>query len=138
MKLSRYFVLGWLALSAALAADQVKAPVLAQVPKVELSGRIDEVRLLPGQGVPYLMVKTGQNTVRVILGSMRYLMERGFNPKVGAEVEVKGYKVGDDVYASSVTLPAENKTLQLRNDAGRPAWSGGFGNGRRGKGRGAR
>jgi len=138
MKLVLYFVIVWLAAGPVIGAEQAMAPVTADAPKVELTGVIEAVQLLPGQGVPYITLKSEKRPVRVILGSMRYLMERGFNPKAGAEIQIKGFKVGDDVYASSVTLTAENKTLQLRDDAGRPLWSGGAVRGGRGKGRGAR
>jgi len=40
-------------------------------------------------------------------------------------VAVKGYKNGDSVVASEVTLPAEKKTLKLRDAQGRPLWRGG-------------
>ena len=137
MKLAHYFALVWLAGCATLWAGQAMAPVAADAPKIELAGVIDSVQLLPGQGVPFLTVKSEKGAVRVILGSMRYLMERGFNPKAGAEVQVKGFKVGDEVYASSVSLPRENKTIELRDDSGRPLWAGGAGRGQQNRRRGS-
>jgi hypothetical protein len=105
-------------------ASRFQAPIAGN-PKVELKGRIQSVQLARGQGTPFLMVKTGDATTRVFLGSMRYLMEQNFNPKAGAEIIVKGYKVGEDVYAISVTLAADSKVLHLRDDDGRPLWQGG-------------
>ena len=101
-----------------------QAPIAAN-PKVELKGRIKSVQVVRGQGMPWLEVEAAGATTRVSLGSMRYLMEQGFNPKAGAEVIVKGYKVGGDVVAISVALPAEGKVLQLRDESGRPLWMGG-------------
>jgi len=98
----------------ALPGQQPAGVIPPNAPKVELQGRIESVDLQRGQG----------------MGSMRYLMERNFNPKAGAEVRVTGYRVGEDVFASRVTLPAENQTLQLRDEAGWPLWIGG----RRGRG----
>ena len=95
---------------------------IAGNPKVELSGIIQSVEISRGQGTPFLEVKTAEATTRVMLGSIRYLMEQNFNPKAGAEVLVKGYKVNADVVASSVALPADGKVLQLRDDGGRPLW----------------
>jgi hypothetical protein len=61
-------------------------------------------------------------------------MEQNFNPKAGAEVAVKGFKAGADVYAITVTLVAEGKLLRLRAEDGRPLWQGGrFGRGRGGR-----
>ncbi len=100
------------------------API-AKSPVVELSGTIEKVQIAPGQGMPYLEVKTAKGTTRVYLGSMRYLMEENFNPKSGQEVAVKGYQVNDAVVASQVSLPAEKKTLKLRDSNGWPLWRGG-------------
>jgi hypothetical protein len=64
-------------------------------------------------------------------------MERNFNPKAGDEVRLTGFKVGEDLFAATVTLIAEGKTLQMRDDTGRPLWVGGrFGRGGAGRGRG--
>ena len=122
-----FLLLGGLA-TAGLALPQTStepAPI-ANNPKVELKGVIQSVKLARGQGTPVLVVKTEEATTRVFLGSMRYLMEQNFNPKAGTEVQVKGYKVSEeDVYAISVTLTAENKTLHLRDEDGRPLWQRG-------------
>ncbi len=110
-----------------------KAPI-ASNPKVEIKGRIQKVQASRGQGAPYLEVKEGEATTRVILGSIRYLMEQEFNPKAGTEVVVKGYKTDSGVVAVTVTLPAEGKVLQLRDADGWPLWQGGrFGRAGRGQ-----
>ncbi len=101
-----------------------KAPINNN-PKVEIKGKIERIRISRGQGTPSLEVKTGERTVSVGLGSMRYLLEQNFNPKAGEEVAVSGYKVDDKVVAITVTLSATGKILRLRDDAGWPVWAGG-------------
>ena len=105
-------------------SSDTQAPI-AGSPKVELKGRIEKIQLAMGQGMPYLEVRISEKTVRVLLGSMRYLLEQDFNPKAGDEVAVTGYKVNDGVVAITVTLPATGKVLRLRDEAGRPVWMGG-------------
>lgn len=126
-----------LAAVAVLAYGQAAWGVIpANAPKVEVKGRIESLSIVRGQGMPSMVIKSADGSVRVFLGSMRYLMERNFNPKAGDEVRLTGYKVGEEVFAASVTLVGEGKTLQLRDDAGRPLWVGGrFGRGG-GQGRG--
>lgn len=93
--------------------------------KVDLKGTVLRVNAAPGQGMPSLDVKSGGGTVKVSLGSMRYLMQNEFNPKAGDPVEVKGYKMKDGVVAIEVTL-AGRKPLAFRDDQGRPLWSRGM------------
>ena len=132
MKRVQFLVLTGLAVAGAAVAQpsRMQAP-LAGSHKVELKGRIEKIQLAMGQGTPYLEVRTADRSVRVTLGSMRYLMEQNFNPKAGDEVAATGYKVNDGVVAITVTLPASGKVLKLRDDTGRPVWVGG----RRGQGR---
>jgi hypothetical protein len=126
MKRVQFLVLTGLAVASAVVAQPsgMQAPITGS-PKVELKGRIDKIQLGMGQGMPCLEVRTADKTVRVVLGSMRYLMEQDFKPKAGDEVAVTGYKVNDSVVAIAVTLPATGKVLRLRDDAGRPVWMGG-------------
>ncbi|MBZ5724392.1 MAG: hypothetical protein LAP87_05285 [Acidobacteriia bacterium] len=95
-------------------------------PLIELNGKVARVQITPGEGMPFVTVKSGDRTVKVFLGSMRYLMAQGFNPKRGDEIAVKAYKMNGDMVAASVTLPAGNKTIRLRDEAGRPLWRGGM------------
>jgi hypothetical protein len=126
MKRVQFLVLTGLAMASAVFAQpsRMQAPV-AGSPKVELKGKIEKIQLAMGQGMPYLEVRTTDKTVRVALGSMRYLMEQDFNPKAGDEVAVTGYQVNDGVVAITVILPATGKVLRLRDEAGRPVWMGG-------------
>lgn len=99
-------------------------PAAASSSAVELKGRIARVQLTPGNGMPFLLVERKGEPSRVTLGSLRYLMLHDFSPKAGDEVVVKGYLVGDEVVAVTITLPAEKKSLRLRNNKGQPMWRG--------------
>ncbi len=98
-----------------------KAPV-ASNPVVELKGKITKVQVATGEGMPYFEL---DGKTKVLLGSMRYLMENDFNPKAGSRAEVKGYRMADQVVAITVSLPEEKKTLKLRDEGGWPMWGGG-------------
>jgi hypothetical protein len=103
-------------------------------PAVEVKGKIVKVQVVPGRGMPSLDVEQDGKAIHVVLGAMHYLMQQNFSPKAGEEVEVKGYKAGDTVVASVVTLPAQGKTLRLRDERGYPLWRGRRGRGGRGPG----
>lgn len=90
--------------------------------KVEVRGTVEKVQIVPGQGMPFLEVKDEKGTVKVYLGSMRYLMEKNFGPKAGIRVVVKGFRVDADVYARTVEIPAEKKSIELRAEDGTPLW----------------
>jgi hypothetical protein len=108
-----------------VAADQPKAPIAGN-PIVNLSGRITRVDAFrPGEGMPAIVVDVDGTSTAVLLGSMRYLMEQNFNPKAGAVVQVRGYKMPAAVIAIEVKLPADSLTLKLRDENGWPLWRGG-------------
>jgi hypothetical protein len=94
-------------------------------PTVDIKGRVAAVQITPGAGMPFVTVKSGDQKMKIYLGSMRYLMGQGFNPKVDEEIVVKAYKWNDDFVAATVTLPGQGKTLRLRDEDGRPLWRGG-------------
>jgi hypothetical protein len=75
--------------------------------------------------MPYLEVKHGNESSRVYLGPMHYLIAENISPKAGQEVAVKGYKLSDSLIAIQVTLTQEKKTLKLRDEKGWPLWRGG-------------
>ncbi len=111
---------GWLA--AAQAAPQ---PMHRFDPESvrTIEGKITQVRAERGQGMPFLEVESGGKTVKVVLGSMRYLLSKDFNPKAGEKVRVEGFAMGENqVIARKVTLPESGKELELRDKDGRPLW----------------
>lgn len=98
-------------------------PSWADARKVELKGTVERVQAAPGQGMPYLVVKDQKGALqRVMLGSMRYLLEHDFNPKAGSAAVVSGFQVGDVIYARSVSLPGEKTVIELRDEKGVPLW----------------
>jgi hypothetical protein len=105
------------------AAQQTSARV---GPLVEIHGAIQQAQISPGQGMPYLVVSQTNQPVRVYLGSIRYLIEQNFNPKVGQEVSVKGFQVADGVVAATVALTGSDRVLKLRDENGWPLWRGGW------------
>jgi hypothetical protein len=104
-------------------AQQMPASVSS---RVEIRGTIQQAQILPGQGMPYLVVNSANKPVRVYLGSMRYLIEQNFNPKVGQEVSVSGIQVQDGVVAATVAITGSDRVLKLRDDNGWPLWRGGM------------
>jgi hypothetical protein len=113
-----YFVL--IAAMAAFSQQPGTHPPIANAPKVDIKGKVEKVQATPGQGMPSLEIRSGGKTTRVMLGSMRYLMEQDFNPRAGDEAAVHGYRVNGDVIAISVTV--RGKTLRLRDENGWPVW----------------
>ena len=110
--------------SCALAAEETKSPVAGN-PIVQISGRVTRVDAFrPGEGMPAITVDVNGTTTRVLLGSMRYLMEQNFNLKAGAEVRVRGYKLPDAVVAIEVRRVEDGKVLKLRDENGWPLWRG--------------
>ncbi len=95
---------------------------LAGSERVEVKGVVQRIDAVPGLGFPAMIVKTGQGSVRVQLGSLRFLIEQDFNPQAGAEVVVQGFRWKQDVVARTVELPARKKTLALRTEDGTPLW----------------
>ncbi len=106
---------------------------------VELSGVVGQIQIVAGQGSPYFELKHGAETTRIYLGPMPFLIAENFNPKSGQEIVVKGYPVEDWIVAARVTLVADKRTVQFRDDQGWPLWRGRFGRGAGagGQGRGA-
>jgi hypothetical protein len=123
----RHFVLSSvLALAGALvgAAQTPSGPACCSGQIVELKGRIARVQITAGEGTPFVEVKTAERTLKLYLGSMRYLLVQGFNPKVGDEMTAKAYPGQNGYVAASLTL-AGGKALVLRDENGWPVWRGG-------------
>ncbi len=117
----------WMALLPPLASQTAATPQPTPLaaslgPRVEIRGTIERVQLVPGQGTPFLEVKTERGLSRVMVGSMRYLMEKNFNPKAGAQVVVQGFEGAAEIQAITVSLPDEKVFLRLRDEQGVPLW----------------
>jgi hypothetical protein len=96
---------------------------ITDAPLVDVQGKIAQVRIAPGLGMPSVVLKNGATESTILLGPLRYLMAQNFNPKVGDEVVAKVYKTANGLIAASITI--NRKTLRLRDDEGRPVWRGG-------------
>ncbi|MBS1823938.1 MAG: hypothetical protein JST93_01335 [Acidobacteria bacterium] len=90
---------------------------------VETKGVITAVRL-DMQTMPSLELRTAKGVEKVVLGSMRYLIEKDFNPKVGNTAVVKGFHVDGYLYARSIQVPEQRLSIELRDEHGRPLWRG--------------
>jgi len=120
-----------LVMGASAVAQALEQPPIAPEPKVELKGIVSKVSAARGQGMPYLEMRGGSETVRVSLGSMRFLMQHDFNPKAGDVIEVRGSKMKYGVVAIEVSLGG-GKSLVFRDSQGWPLWMRG-GRGRQGR-----
>lgn len=89
---------------------------------IVLKGKIARVNVARGQGTPTLEISHDGKTSRVVLGSMRYMVEQDFAPKAGEPVEATVLKAGDVLFAIRVELPEQGKSLRLRTDDGWPVW----------------
>jgi hypothetical protein len=103
-------------------SSEAPPSALASAERVEVRGTVERVLFVPGVGTPVLVLRAGEETVRVQLGSMRYLMEKDFNPRAGDAIVVRGFRVNHEILARTVELPAEKKTLELRSADGAPLW----------------
>jgi hypothetical protein len=115
----------WWAVAGILSVHTLSAEnANATLDTTEMRGEVTRVQITPGEGMPFVEIKSTGGLTKIYLGSMRYLMVQGFNPKVGDAIVVKVYKTNHGLVAASVTLPAQKKTVRLRDDHGRPVWRG--------------
>jgi hypothetical protein len=77
----------------------------------------------PADGVDLLIETGGGEKVKVGTGP-GYMEAQGFTLQVGERVQVSGYLEGDELKAAQVTRLSDGQTITLRDDFGRPAWSG--------------
>lgn len=83
---------------------------------LRIKGTIEKILLAPAAGMPSLEVRRDNGSERILLGSMRYLMEQNFNPVAGDEVVVEGIRSGDWILAIRLEIPARNVRLELRDE----------------------
>lgn len=98
---------------------------------VNIRGKISDVKTSSGEDSSPAMADmiSGGETVTLILGPKSFWKDHGTDIKKGDELEVRGSKAqGKDgkiyLFAQSLTIPSENRTIVLRSETGRPAWSG--------------
>jgi hypothetical protein len=124
------------------------APLLSafesdKTPKtVTMEGTVSAVSLVAGEQMCYLLMRPVAGAAvaegeapeagerKVMLGSVRYLMDKGFNPKAGDAIKVVGFPLADKaVAAARIELPGKKQSIQFRDDTGRPLWGAGRGSG---------
>jgi hypothetical protein len=120
-----------------LAQPQASNKIPSPPSQTTLRGVVDKIEMVPGQGPATLWMKnkSGENK-QVVLGSIRYLVQKGFNLAVKDEVEVRGLETVQGnakiILASQIQNLSRQQTLQLRDENFRPLWQGGpFGPGPR-------
>lgn len=106
----------WVALTMPCWAAQQERRAGCGEQVLRLQGTIEKVVLTPGAGTPSLEVRGEKGVERVLLGSMRYLMEQNFNPAAGEEVLVEGIRSGDAILAIRLAIPARKVRLELRDE----------------------
>jgi hypothetical protein len=115
-----------LVFSLGIAQSRNSGPKYEKSQEAKIKGVVDEVRVLP-EGGAVIVVKTGgDNTVLVRLAPDAFLKEMEISFEKGQSVEVLGAKLADapapEMLAREVT--ANNNTVVLRDDAGKPVWVG--------------
>jgi hypothetical protein len=76
----------------------------------------------PAAGVD-MIVETAAGQVLVGTGP-GYLQEMGFNLANGESVQVNGYYENDEFKAQTITRLSDGQSIPLRDEFGRPMWSG--------------
>ncbi len=76
----------------------------------------------PAAGVD-MIVETDSGQVLVGTGP-GYLQEQGFDLAVGDAVQVTGYYEDDEFKAATITRLSDGEAIALRDEFGRPLWSG--------------
>ena len=112
----------------------VAASALAQAPpkydlatEMKLKGVVEELKLVPpngGKPVAYLVLKSGADTVEVLLGPKKFLDDMGASFKPSDEVEITGSKVkqdGADLILAREVVKGDD-VLTPRFKDGKPAW----------------
>jgi hypothetical protein len=115
---------------------QPSPPNQAPAPKTEtLKGVVKKVEIYRGMGPGQILIKTAKgDEVLVLLGSIRYLMQNGFNLTVGDEIEIRGMENQQPSRHEFIAIELKNNTtkknLRLRDDNLQPLWRRGGNAGR--------
>jgi len=104
------------------------------VPLADIVTYTGTVAQAPASGVD-LILHTDSEDVTVGTGPSS-LSDLGIQLAAGDELEVVGYWENGEFKANTITRLSDGLTITLRDELGRPYWSGGAQNGRGGNGRG--
>lgn len=72
-----------------------------------------------------LVILADDGTELVVGTGPGYMQTQGFVLEAGERVQVQGYWEDDELKAAQVTRLSDGQTISLRDQLGRPAWSGG-------------
>ena len=67
-------------------------------------------------------LKVGENVYEIHMGPSEFRTQKGFTLTAGEEATVSGFLFGKDVAVT--TMATNGKSIQLRDDTGRPLWAG--------------
>jgi hypothetical protein len=86
---------------------------------IRIEGAISQA---PAAGVDMILeTKGGQ----ILIGTgPGWLQEQGFNLAAGDEVQVSGFYENDEFKAVTITRLSDGQAITLRDEFGRPMWSG--------------
>lgn len=78
-----------------------------------------------GDEIVHLVMRSGDETIKVQVGPVSYLREKHFSIAPGDQIEVKGWAKG---YSRKLTMEAREirnggKKITLRDSTGHPEWS---------------
>lgn len=95
-----------------------------------MTGRIISLQTDDDHRSAQLEIESNGVRAVVVLGPQRYWAEHGIALKAGDEVTIRGSKAqGTDgvvyVLAQKISAASQNAAVSLRNESGRPAWTGG-------------
>ncbi len=71
-----------------------------------------------------LIVQTVDGQEMLVGTGPGYMEAQSFSLQVGEQVQIRGYWEDDELKASQITRLRDGQTITLRDDYGRPAWSG--------------
>ncbi len=110
-------------------------PMYDPATETTLTGTVDSVQQFPGaccrgyQSGTHVTVKTDAGPTEVHLGPTTFLTKHELSFAKGDKIEVTGSKVksGDTSFVIAREVKKGDKTVTLRDKAGKPEWSGGPG-----------
>lgn len=96
---------------------------------VTQSGRIISIDSEGSSGPTLAVMQGTEDTTTLVLGPKGFWRSSGFALKIGDVASARGSKaVGKDgksyLIVQSISLPSSASELTLRNESGRPSWSG--------------
>ena len=113
-----------------LCAEGKMSEPLANAKTVSLKGSVIAVDVFLGKGPGSFSMKTAEGReATIVLGSARYIIQKGFNLSAGDSVEARVFTPNEGAevkrfVAIEVRNLTQDKILHLRDDKLRPLWRG--------------